>query len=80
MKLIILDSGIDINSRDEFGQTPLFLVDSVGMTKYLVSRGGDVNAKNDDCESVLGWLSKPINETDQRIISYLVSKGAKKTR
>jgi ankyrin repeat protein len=73
----ILDSGIDINSRDKFGQTPLFLVGSVGMTQYLVSRGADVNAKNDDGESLLGWLSKPINETDQRIISYLVSKGAK---
>lgn len=76
----ILDSGIDINSRDRFGQTPLFLVGSVGMAKYLVSRGADVNAKDDDGKSVLGWLSSSSNETDQRIISYLVSKGAKKNR
>lgn len=73
----ILVSGIDINSRDEFGQTPLFLVSSISMAKYLISNGADVNAKNSDGESVLGWLSRPINETDKRIVSYLVSKGAK---
>ena len=76
----ILDSGIDVNSRDKFGQTPLFLVSKISMAKYLVSRGADVNAKTDEGESVLDWLSNSVNETDHKIISYLMEKGAKKTR
>ncbi len=76
----ILASGTGINARDEFGQTPLFLVSSVSMAEYLVSNGAEINAKNNDGESVLGWLSKPNNGTDKRIISYLISKGAKYSR
>jgi ankyrin repeat protein len=77
MTKAIIGTGIDVNSRDRFGQTPLFLVDSVRMAEYLVSIGADVNAKTYEGESVMGWLSDPMNETGTDVMTYLASKGAR---
>lgn len=81
---ILVDHGADVNARDEYGQTPLFLVDSLEVAKVLVNRGADVNAKDKDGISVLKYLSDPYKgcgkwgciPVNKKVVSYLKSKNA----
>jgi len=71
-----LDQGIDINAKNERGQTALHLAVSnkqKKITEYLTAKGGDVNAKDK-------WGYTPLyyaiwNE-DANMVSLLVDKGA----
>ncbi len=47
---LLLDRGVDVNVRDDFGRTPLFFTtwseDPDGMSKFLILNGADVNPDN----------------------------------
>lgn len=44
----LLDSGVDINVRDNTGQTCLHIVRDKNMAVYLISRGADISAQETD--------------------------------
>ena len=51
-----LDKGVDVNTEDEFGFTPLHFAAWVGhkeIAELLISKGADVNAKNDEGKTPL---------------------------
>ena len=74
-----LDQGIDVNSKDGNNDTPLHLAawqnSDVEVTKYLVSKGADVNAKG----SMVGMtplLNAARFNRNVDVVKHLVSQGA----
>jgi ankyrin repeat protein len=56
----LLESGVDINQRDKWGQTPLICAahqGQVAMIRYLLARGADVN--------IVGEEGSPLHEALQ---------------
>ena len=43
---IALIKGADVNSKDEYGSSPLHYTESVEVAELLISAGADVNAKD----------------------------------
>jgi hypothetical protein len=71
----LLDKGADVNTRDEFGCTPLRLAATIGnidIVKFLVERGADADAKDKfgftplHCAASNGHLD---------IVKFLVERG-----
>lgn len=44
----LVEKGGDINLTDSDGETPLFVVETVGMAKLVVELGGDPKVKNEE--------------------------------
>jgi len=42
----LVEKGGDINIADDDGETPLFVVEQVGMARLIVELGGDPNHRN----------------------------------
>jgi ankyrin repeat protein len=55
MVLDLIQKGVDVNARDEYGRTPLMLTSEIGHTEiaeFLIQKGADINARDAD-----GWTS-----------------------
>jgi ankyrin repeat protein len=66
----LLRKGIDIDNRDEEGNTPLILASlytsstsSIATVKYLLDRGADINALNYTRMNALIYVSDNTNTT-----------------
>jgi hypothetical protein len=44
----LISIGGDINLRDADGDSPLYVVESVEMARWMIERGADPTIKNDD--------------------------------
>jgi uncharacterized protein len=70
-----INSGIEVNSKDENGQTPLFLAASYGQTeaiKLLLSHGADVNVKRTGMTPII--LASAAGNVDS--VNALIEGGA----
>ena len=71
---LILESGNDVNSKDEMGQTALMYACMQGykdVSEFLLSRGADVNAKDDVSGTALIYASTQENES---LVNLLLEK------
>jgi hypothetical protein len=62
----LISVGGDVNLRDDDGDTPLYVVESVEMARWLVERGADVGVVNEEglsvsCHSGM-LLGNPVDE------------------
>lgn len=70
----LLTQGVDVNNKDAGGMTPLFFAQNTDMAQLLIDKGADLNIKNNDKFSVLGFA---INKHyDIGVIKLLIEKGA----
>jgi ankyrin repeat protein len=66
-----------INICDKYGNTALFFavrINNIDIIKYLIENGADLNAKNEDYESVLHYAAYKKNNLET--IKYLIENGA----
>ena len=50
----LLQKGVAVDARDEFGRTPLmWAIEDLGSVRYLAERGADVNARDANGETAL---------------------------
>lgn len=73
---IILDVGIDIETRNEYGETPLFFAatfDSLSLIKLLIENGTDVNTVNNGNDSP---LNVAVGSYSLDLVKLLVENGA----
>ncbi len=82
---MLIDKGAEINTKDEFGNTPLLLslryiyyadtlnIERYNIVKYLVEHGADINAKN---EFDFAPLEEAIHPCCLEVLRYLVEHGA----
>jgi ankyrin repeat protein len=78
IKYLVEDAHADINSIDDFSQTPLFSAvyyDKFETVKYLIDKGCDICHTNNEGVSILQILVSE-QDTDADIVKYLVLKGA----
>jgi len=69
---------IDIDGKDEYGNTPFLYAASygdIGMLRYLLKKGADINFKNKKGNTPLSIAV--FNHRSPEIIELLVKKGAK---
>jgi ankyrin repeat protein len=66
----IINSGVNVNARTEFGETPLHLAQARNIADLLISKGADIHAKDD------GFGMTPLFNAPVEISKLLVSKGA----
>ncbi len=72
-----LETGVDVNSKDEIGFTPLHYIASgsqLEIAKLLIDKGANVNAKDLDGGTPL-HAATPSNQSTE-IVQLLVQKGA----
>ena len=58
---LLVDEGVYIDIRDEYGKTALMLASEYGhseVVKYLIDKGTDINAKNNDGKTALMLASE----------------------
>lgn len=72
---LLLKNGFDVNSKCQWGITMLMNTCDVDLVKYLISKGADVNIRDDKGETA---LTKALNNKCYNVAELLVSKGAKK--
>lgn len=73
---LLLKNGLDINFKCGDGTTMLMdAVYNLDKVKYLISKGADVNIRDDNGETA---LTKALNAKKYDIAEFLISKGAKK--
>lgn len=72
---LLLKNGFDVNSKCQWGITMLMNTCNVDLVKYLISKGADVNIRDDKGETA---LTKALNNKCYNVAELLVSKGAKK--
>lgn len=73
---LLLESGIDVNSKDEIGQTALMHASMQGfkdIAEFLLSRAADVNAKDDVFGTALIYASSQGNES---LVNLLLERKA----
>ncbi|MBC8471713.1 MAG: ankyrin repeat domain-containing protein [Planctomycetes bacterium] len=71
----LVESGMDVNTKDEFGWTPSYWALSAGQKKvfaYLLSQGANVTAKANDGRTLLHQASKA---GFTEIVKQLIAKG-----
>lgn len=68
-----LDAGLDPNTRDEFGNTPLMVVEDPRIARRLISAGADVNARNEDAATPLIEAAKYCR---LEVVRLLLQSGA----
>lgn len=76
VKMLLLQDGIDYDSRDHDGQTPLSLAvreGHEGVVELLLDAGADVNARDQEIRSAL-WIAAALGRTD--LVWKLLQKGA----
>jgi ankyrin repeat protein len=76
VKFLIEEDGVDINSRDDLGDTALHQSAKGGnirIIKYLVEKKADLNIKNNDGKSPLHYA---VSEANFEAVKYLVENGA----
>ncbi|MBO4520058.1 MAG: ankyrin repeat domain-containing protein [Alphaproteobacteria bacterium] len=73
-KWLIDEKGVDVNARNDRGETPLMMAANEGnldICKWLVNeKGADINARNDDGETPLMYANC------FQIVTFLVEAGA----
>jgi hypothetical protein len=85
---MLLNADAEVDARDIRGNTPLHTAAFLGnlqMVELLISGGADINARNDECYSVLGlvllrndgrWANANNKLALQPVIAYLQDLGA----
>jgi hypothetical protein len=85
---LLLNADAEVDTRDIRGNTPLHSAAFLGnlqMVKLLISGGADINARNDECYSVLGlvllrnderWANADEKKALLPVIAYLQDLGA----
>lgn len=66
MVMFLIDSGVNINERDDSGKTALLKAlknDNVNMSSLFITVGADVNAKDDDGKNAFFYLDTHTNDT-----------------
>jgi len=66
----LIGKGASVNTRTEFGETPLHLAQSKEMAELLLSKGADIHAKDNEF-----WMT-PLFNAPKEIFKLLISKGA----
>lgn len=69
-----LQLGVDINAKDEGGNTPLFFAKKAEVVEYLVKNGAEINIKNN--HSVSPILFQINKDDNYEVIKKMVEKGA----
>lgn len=72
-----LKDGVDINSKNEAGNTPLIIASGYGHTsivEYLLSKGADVNIKGQNGYTALMFAA---DQNHDAIVSILIKAGAR---
>lgn len=70
----LLDQGVDINAKDDFGQTPLHLAvnhENVKIIELLINQGADVNGVDANGNTPIFMVSS----LDKKIIKLLLEYG-----
>lgn len=80
---ILLDSGAEIDAREEvLHRTPLIVAaysGCLGCARYLVRRGGDINARDDRGKTALWYAATPESYSPvggPQLIEFLANSGA----
>ena len=68
-----LADGADVNQRLLSGKTLLMYCKWVKMAKLLISKGADVNARDNLGRAVLTWAK---DQADRDVVSALIEAGA----
>ncbi len=71
---LLFKKGLDVNSQCDDGTTMLMEVGLDGV-KYLISKGADINIRDNKGETA---LTKALNDKNYDLAEFLISKGAKK--
>jgi ankyrin repeat protein len=66
----LIDRGANVNAKTEFGETPLHLAQSKEMAEFLILKGADLHAKDND------FGMTPLFNAPKEIFELLISKGA----
>ncbi len=70
---LLIEAGVDVNARNDNGDTPLHIVRNVEIAKLLVKNGADINAKNNNGDTPLHGAAYA---GDVKIAKLLVKNGA----
>jgi len=66
----LIEKGADVDSRDNLGETPIFVTENIEMLKLLIAQGADVNAREYEMNMT------PIYFKGGELLRILVEAGA----